>query len=168
MKFTINITLKKGVLDPQGLAIKNSLMTSGFQNIIEVKQGKLIEIDIDEHLFPTCDFYDLLSCLTILKTSDQIQSQLDQIRLDNTEESPYLPENLSMEINSIYQHIEHHVLSMLSPFTRNALPKTSHTHTTEPEVLSLIEDKRYESESALESDYQSQINELNLTLMSLI
>ena len=48
MKFTINITLKKGVLDPQGLAIQNSLMTSGFQNIIEVKQGKLIEIDIDE------------------------------------------------------------------------------------------------------------------------
>ena len=48
MKFTINITLKKGVLDPQGLAIKNSLMTSGFQNIIEVKQGKLIEIDFDE------------------------------------------------------------------------------------------------------------------------
>lgn len=48
MKFTINITLKKGVLDPQGLAIKNSLMTSGFQNIIEVKQGKLIEIDINE------------------------------------------------------------------------------------------------------------------------
>ena len=48
MKFTINITLKKGVLDPQGLAIKNSLMTSGFQNIIEVKQGKLIEIDVDE------------------------------------------------------------------------------------------------------------------------
>ena len=48
MKFTINITLKKGVLDPQGLAIKNSLTTSGFQNIIEVKQGKLIEVDIDE------------------------------------------------------------------------------------------------------------------------
>ena len=51
MKFTINITLKKGVLDPQGLAIKNSLMTSGFQNIIEVKQGKLIEIDIDEESY---------------------------------------------------------------------------------------------------------------------
>lgn len=48
MKFTINITLKKGVLDPQGLAIKNSLTTFGFQNIIEVKQGKLIEVDIDE------------------------------------------------------------------------------------------------------------------------
>ena len=48
MKFTINITLKKGVLDPQGLAIKNSLTTSGFQNIIEVKQGKLIEVEIDE------------------------------------------------------------------------------------------------------------------------
>ena len=48
MKFTINITLKKGVLDPQGLAIKNSLTTSGFQNIIEVKQGKLIEVDVDE------------------------------------------------------------------------------------------------------------------------
>ncbi len=48
MKFTISITLKKGVLDPQGLAIKNSLTTSGFQNINDVKQGKLIEIDINE------------------------------------------------------------------------------------------------------------------------
>ena len=48
MKFIINITLKKGVLDPQGLAIKNSLITSGFKNINEVKQGKLIEIDINE------------------------------------------------------------------------------------------------------------------------
>ena len=48
MKFIVNITLKKGVLDPQGLAIKNSLITSGFKNINEVKQGKLIEIDINE------------------------------------------------------------------------------------------------------------------------
>tara|TARA_B100001758_G_C17927203_1_gene361552 strand:- start:15 stop:257 length:243 start_codon:yes stop_codon:yes gene_type:complete len=48
MKFIVNITLKKGVLDPQGLAIKNSLATSGFYNINEVKQGKLIEIDINE------------------------------------------------------------------------------------------------------------------------
>ncbi len=47
MKFIVNITLKKGVLDPQGLAIKNSLITSGFKNINEVKQGKLIEIDIN-------------------------------------------------------------------------------------------------------------------------
>ena len=37
MKFIVNITLKKGVLDPQGLAIKNSLATSGFFNINEVK-----------------------------------------------------------------------------------------------------------------------------------
>ena len=48
MKFIVNITLKKGVLDPQGLAIKNSLATSGFFNINEVKQGKLIEIDLNE------------------------------------------------------------------------------------------------------------------------
>jgi len=48
MKFVVNITLKTGVLDPQGLAIKNSLSTLGFKNINKVKQGKLVEIDIDE------------------------------------------------------------------------------------------------------------------------
>jgi len=48
MKLLISITLKEDVLDPQGLAIKNSLSSIGFDNINTVKQGKIINIDIKE------------------------------------------------------------------------------------------------------------------------
>ena len=48
MKISVIITLKKDVLDPQGLAIKNSLSSIGFNNINTVKQGKIINIDIKE------------------------------------------------------------------------------------------------------------------------
>ena len=45
MKATIHITLKNGVLDPQGKAIENALGQLGFGGIDEVRQGKLIEIN---------------------------------------------------------------------------------------------------------------------------
>ena len=40
--------LKSGVLDPQGKAIGNALGSLGFKGIGEVRQGKLIEIDLTE------------------------------------------------------------------------------------------------------------------------
>ena len=46
MKVKIHITLKKGVLDPQGKAIENALKTLGFDCIENVRQGKLIEIEV--------------------------------------------------------------------------------------------------------------------------
>ena len=46
MKATIQITLRSGVLDPQGKAIENALGQLGFDGIDEVRQGKLIEIDM--------------------------------------------------------------------------------------------------------------------------
>ena len=39
---------KNGVLDPQGKAIENSLNQLGFNNFSEIRQGKIIEIDINE------------------------------------------------------------------------------------------------------------------------
>jgi phosphoribosylformylglycinamidine synthase PurS subunit len=48
MKATINITLKNGVLDPQGKAIENALGQLGFGGVNGVRQGKLIEINLDE------------------------------------------------------------------------------------------------------------------------
>ena len=47
MKATVKITLKYGVLDPQGKAIEKSLGQLGFSGIDEVRQGKLIELDIN-------------------------------------------------------------------------------------------------------------------------
>ncbi|MDC0433050.1 phosphoribosylformylglycinamidine synthase subunit PurS [bacterium] len=48
MKATINITLKSGVLDPQGKAIENALGQLNFSGVNSVRQGKLIEIDLSE------------------------------------------------------------------------------------------------------------------------
>ena len=48
MKAQVHITLKKGVLDPQGKAIENALKTLGFDQVKNVRQGKFIEIELDE------------------------------------------------------------------------------------------------------------------------
>ena len=46
MKIRIHITLKPGVLDPQGKAIHHALEGLGFAGINDVRQGKLIELDV--------------------------------------------------------------------------------------------------------------------------
>jgi phosphoribosylformylglycinamidine synthase subunit PurS len=46
MKARVHISLKPGVLDPQGKAIGNALTGLGFDGIGEVRQGKLIELDL--------------------------------------------------------------------------------------------------------------------------
>jgi phosphoribosylformylglycinamidine synthase PurS subunit len=48
MKAQIHVRLKAGVLDPQGKAIGNALAGLGFSGIGEVRQGKLIELDLAE------------------------------------------------------------------------------------------------------------------------
>ncbi|MCH7777775.1 MAG: phosphoribosylformylglycinamidine synthase subunit PurS [Gemmatimonadetes bacterium] len=48
MKARIHVTLKEGVLDPQGKAIANALAALGFDGVHGVRQGKYIEIDVDE------------------------------------------------------------------------------------------------------------------------
>jgi len=48
MKARVCITLKPGVLDPQGKAIGNALAGLGFTGIGEVRQGKLIELELAE------------------------------------------------------------------------------------------------------------------------
>ena len=45
MKARIKITLKNGVLDPQGKAIQNALGALGFEGVNDVRQGKYIEVD---------------------------------------------------------------------------------------------------------------------------
>ena len=46
MKARVFITLKNGVLDPQGKAIHHALEGLGFAGVNDVRQGKLIELDI--------------------------------------------------------------------------------------------------------------------------
>lgn len=48
MKARIHVTLKNGVLDPQGKAIGHALASLGFAGVNDVRQGKFIEIDLSE------------------------------------------------------------------------------------------------------------------------
>ncbi|HEX8402759.1 MAG TPA: phosphoribosylformylglycinamidine synthase subunit PurS [Allosphingosinicella sp.] len=48
MKARVTITLKAGVLDPQGKAIHHALDGLGFGGVRDVRAGKLIELDVDE------------------------------------------------------------------------------------------------------------------------
>jgi phosphoribosylformylglycinamidine synthase len=47
MKAKVIITLKNGVLDPQGKAIEGALSGLGFAGVDNVRQGKFIELDVD-------------------------------------------------------------------------------------------------------------------------
>ena len=47
MKTRIYVTLKNGVLDPQGKAIHHALEGLGFAGVNDVRAGKLIELDLD-------------------------------------------------------------------------------------------------------------------------
>ena len=48
MKVRVYVTLKKGVLDPQGKAIHHALEGLGFAGVNDVRAGKLIELDMDD------------------------------------------------------------------------------------------------------------------------
>ena len=48
MNVKVVITLKNGVLDPQGKAIQQTLNSMGFKNIDEVRQGKFFDIEVNE------------------------------------------------------------------------------------------------------------------------
>ena len=49
MKIKVIVTLKSGVLDPQGKAIQQTLNGMGFANVKNVRQGKYFDIDINEN-----------------------------------------------------------------------------------------------------------------------
>lgn len=46
MKATVHVMLKNGVLDPQGKAIGHALEALGFEGVGEVRQGKIIELEL--------------------------------------------------------------------------------------------------------------------------
>jgi phosphoribosylformylglycinamidine synthase len=48
MKAKVHVTLKQGILDPQGKAIEHALDSLGFKNAANVRVGKYIEVDVNE------------------------------------------------------------------------------------------------------------------------
>ena len=48
MKFSVTVTLKKDVLDPQGKVVQNTLSNLGINTLKSIRQGKFFEIEIQE------------------------------------------------------------------------------------------------------------------------
>ncbi len=48
MKFSVTVTLKKDVLDPQGKVVLNTLVNMGMNNFKSIRQGKHFEVELDE------------------------------------------------------------------------------------------------------------------------
>ena len=48
MKFSVTVTLKKDVLDPQGKVVENTLISMGMNNLKSIRQGKYFQIEVDE------------------------------------------------------------------------------------------------------------------------
>ena len=49
LKFSVTVTLKKDVLDPQGKVVQNTLINMGMKNLKNIRQGKHFEIEVDEN-----------------------------------------------------------------------------------------------------------------------
>ena len=49
MKFSVIVSLKKDVLDPQGKVVENTLISMGMENLKSIRQGKFFEIEVDEN-----------------------------------------------------------------------------------------------------------------------
>ena len=49
LKFSVTVTLKKDVLDPQGKVVENTLISMGMENLKSIRQGKFFEIEVDEN-----------------------------------------------------------------------------------------------------------------------
>lgn len=77
MKVRVHITLKPGVLDPQGAAVRRSLDSLGFDGIEKVRQGKVIELDLKE--------------TDVLKATVQVEKMCEKL-LANTVIENYLVE----------------------------------------------------------------------------
>ena len=73
MKVVVNISLKEGVLDPEGQAIETSLLNLGFKNFSDVRTGKQIilnfeKIDENEAILATKKMCEDLLVNTVIET----------------------------------------------------------------------------------------------------
>tara|TARA_B110000967_G_scaffold207025_1_gene255264 strand:+ start:797 stop:1036 length:240 start_codon:yes stop_codon:yes gene_type:complete len=49
LKFSVKVTLKKDVLDPQGKVVQQTLQNMGMNNLKSLRQGKFFEIEVNEN-----------------------------------------------------------------------------------------------------------------------
>ncbi len=66
MKVRVYVTLKEGILDPQGKAVKHSLNTLGYSAVEDVRIGKYIELNLNNNSIDKLDFQITEMCNKLL------------------------------------------------------------------------------------------------------
>lgn len=66
MKVRVYVTLKEGILDPQGKAVKHSLNTLGYSSVEDVRIGKYIELNLNNISIDKLDFQIKEMCNKLL------------------------------------------------------------------------------------------------------
>jgi phosphoribosylformylglycinamidine synthase len=87
MKARVHISLKPEVLDPQGKAIGNALKGLGFGGIGEVRQGKLIELDLADDSDPAAARAKVEEMCRQLLANPVIENYAIEIALESEIES---------------------------------------------------------------------------------
>ena len=77
MKYRVLVTLKPGVLDPQGKAIHHALEGLGFDGVRDVRAGKLIELDIGDGSVGEAEIEDM--CRKLLANTVIENFRIEQV-----------------------------------------------------------------------------------------
>ena len=79
MKVRIHVSLKPGVLDPQGRAVHHALEGLGFAGVEDVRVGRLIELDVDDSVDD--DLLDEM-CRKLLANTVIEDYRIERVQLD--------------------------------------------------------------------------------------
>ena len=84
MKIRVYVTLKAGVLDPQGKAIHHALEGLGFAGVRDVRAGKLIELDVADET-SEADIVEMCRKLLANTVIENFRIEYPQARIERTE-----------------------------------------------------------------------------------
>lgn len=82
-KARVCVTLREGIIDPQGKAVKESLLPLGYNEVKEVRIGKFIEIDVDVNNYDVAEkmVTEICEKLLVNKNIEDFKFKLDEVNL---------------------------------------------------------------------------------------
>jgi len=131
MKARIHVTLKPGILDPQGKAIEHALSTLGYQSVSQVRVGKQIDLELDETVVPDAEAQVKAMCEKLLANTiiEEYAYELESDRLPPRESQRMerlivLEDETEQESEPISQKPDKVVGTVKPPLASEAVPDT--------------------------------------------
>jgi phosphoribosylformylglycinamidine synthase len=133
MKATIHVTLKRGILDPQGKAIEHALETLGYDAVTNVRVGKHIELDLDESAVDDVESQVKAMCEKLLANTI-IEEYTYELESDRMKELPAASSEPVVELTSRLSQV------VTSAHTIEPSTPLSSSHLIEPSPSEVLQD----------------------------